>query len=206
MMHRRRCAVVAAAVVVLVGVVGGCGRDPDPVQVQADADLAFAIAVGSSAQAMTRLSELYPDVPFHRDPEMDRHLDTWSDCSSSPAGSRLHPTAIVWASVRDVTVEPKRETVTLAEGLVESLVLDGWTRGYDSIHQYAQAFHVSRDGFAMKVSGVLEPGEDHASYVRVITYSPCIDGPENHGQWEWSPGPTEPPWPSPTPTIGPERQ
>lgn len=182
---------VAVALVISVGA-AGCGRSA--ADVQATADLAYAITVGNSELVLTRLAELYPDVPFDRN-KTSNVSDRWSDCSNSSA-TREQPLAIAWTSQRGVTVEPRRETATLARGLVESFVRDGWMLIEEYVVEYVRVFRLSRDGFHMRVSSVVEAGDDHPSYIGIFTDSPCLDAPEGHAQWEWSPGPTEPPWPS----------
>jgi len=189
---RRRWVAVPVALVIFVGA-GGCGRSA--ADVQETADLAYAIVVGNSELALTRLAELFPDVPFDRN-ETSSFSDRWSDCSNSSA-TREQPLAIAWTSQRGVTVEPRRETATLAQGLVESFVRDGWTLLDDNVVQYDRGFRLGRDGFHMQVTSVVGASDDHTSYIGIFTSSPCLDAPEGQAQWEWSPGPTEPPWPSP---------
>lgn len=190
-MMRRWWVAGVAALVMPVGV-AGCGSSA--ADVQETADLAFAITVGNSELAVTRLVELFPDESFDRY-ETSSFSDRWSDCSNSSA-TREQPLAIAWTSQRGATVERSRETATLARGMVDSFVRDGWTLIEEYVVEYVRVFRLGRDGFHMRVSSVVEVGDDFTSYIGISTSSPCLDAPEGQAQWEWSPGPTEPPWPS----------
>jgi len=177
--------------VAVAATLGGCG--PDPAQVQADAQLAYEIVVGTSTQAVDRLSELYPDVTF-RSTSFPSVEDRWTACGSM-VPDRRHPAGLWWDSRREVVVEPPRETATLAAGLVQTFEDDGWTVYFDQRVEWGHSFRLHREGLKMWIWSIVEPGPEHAAVIDVSVFSGCMDAPEDQGQWEWTPGPTEPPWP-----------
>lgn len=192
--------------IVVAGVVGlsGCTSGPSEAELEAQSDLAWRTTVGTSEQAITRLPELFPDVAFTRNDFPEQH-DRWTDCSSSSQGDAIDPAAIQWSSLRQVLVEPPRETATFARALVDSYVADGWTASDEQVageEDESLAFDLRREGYVISVIAVNTPSESLAPLVRVITVSPCVDAPERMGDRPWQPGPTEPPAPAEAPAAG----
>lgn len=183
-------------VLALVVVVVVRSRPPDPAVVQANADLAYAITVGSSQESMRMLAELNPEVPFVEPSRDVRFDDTWGPCGSGYYNGVKEPVGVYWVSERVLWVEPKRETATLVPGLVAALEAQGWTQGTGEVGPYSRTVGMSRAGFHLHVSGVVAASAeaDH-SYLSVETISPCVDAPAGQVDWEWTQGPTEPPWP-----------
>lgn len=192
--------------IAVAGIVGmaGCASGPSESELEAQSDLAWRTTVGTSEQAIGRVPALFPDVAFtrHDVPEED---DYWSDCSSSSQGNAIDPTAIQWSSMREVVVDPPRETATFARALVDSYVADGWTASDEELggaEDDGLAIDLRREGYGMRVLATNIPSETLAPLVRVITHSPCLDAPDRMGDRPWQPGPTEPPAPTEQPTAG----
>ncbi len=183
------------AVVAVIGATAGCAARIQE-DLRAKADLAYDTTVGTSQQAIDRIPVLFPDVVFERN-DFPEDQDHWTDCSSSSQGNALHPTAIQWSSLRQVLVEPQRETASIAAALVETLRADGWVLVDDEARDGGQAHDLRRGEYGMTILSVTEPSENLAALVRVMTYSSCLDAPDDMGKWEWRPGPTVPPTPSP---------
>ncbi|HEY0216849.1 MAG TPA: hypothetical protein VGC57_10700 [Cellulomonas sp.] len=184
----------------VLGATAGCAG-PSQEALWASSDLAYDTTVGTSQQAIDRIPVLFPDVAFERN-DFPEDEDFWADCSSSSQGSALHPTAIQWSSLRQVLVDPPRETASIAAALVETYRADGWVVIDDEARDGGQAHELRRGGYGMTVLSVTEPSENLAALVRVMTYSPCLDAPENMGEWQWRPGPTAPPTPAPSSAEG----
>lgn len=192
--------------IVVAGIVGmaGCASGPSEADLEAQSDLAWRTTVGTAEQAIARLPALFPDVAFTRN-DVPAEDDYWSDCSSSSQGNAIDPAAIQWTSLREVLVEPPRETATFARALVDSYVADGWTASGERVAGEADqsiAYDLRREGYVISIKAVNTPSESLAPLVRVITYSPCLDAPDRMGDRPWQPGPTEPPPVTEQPTAG----
>jgi hypothetical protein len=185
------------ALLVVAGIlsVTGCTSGPSEAELEAQSDLAWRMTVGTSEQVIARLPELFPEVSFTRNDFPEQH-DRWTDCSSSSQGNAINPTAIQWSSLRQVLVDPPRETATFARALADSYVADGWTVSEERQSGEAEegfAVDLHREGYRVNVKAVNTPSEELAPLVRVITVSPCVDAPDRMGDRPWKPGPTEPP-------------
>lgn len=196
----------STAFIALAGIfsTAGCASGPADADLEAQSDLAWRTTVGTSEQAIARLPELFPDVQFTRNDVPEDH-DRWLDCSSSSAGEAMDPSAIAWQSLRQVIVDPARETATFGRALVDSYVAEGWTASEDRVTGEAGeslAFDLRRDGYVMTVVSVTTPDASLAPLVRVTTFSPCLDAPDRMGDRPWKPGPTEPPPATAQPTAG----
>lgn len=187
---------VAVLVVVLVVVVVVRSRPPDPVAVRASSDLAYALTVGSAEQVGRLVEELHPEVSFV-DPGADRAVrsDVWHRCDGGHYDGVTETEAITWTSIRGRWAEPARETATLLPPLIEALEDEGWevTDEYDTA--FVRAVDLRRSGFRLHVSGVFAVQEEYPASVSIDVTSPCILAPEGQDDWQWTPGPTEAPWP-----------
>lgn len=191
--------------IVVAGIVGlsGCASGPSEAELNAQSDLAWRTTVGTSEQAIARLPGLFPDVSFTRN-DFPEHHDRWADCSASSQGDAIDPAAIQWSSLRQVIVDPPRETTTFARALVDSYVADGWTASEERVAGASDesfAVDLQLDQYVMSIKAVNTPSETLAPIVRVITYSPCLDAPDRMGDRPWQPGPTEPPPATEQPTA-----
>ncbi|MFF1527950.1 hypothetical protein [Cellulomonas sp. NPDC058312] len=181
----------------LVAVIGlsGCATGPSEDEREAASDLAWRTSVGTAEQAIGRLPALFPEVEFTRN-DFPEDFDHWADCSSSSPGSATDPTAIQWLSLRQVLVDPPRETETFGRALVEAYVAEGWTLPEERPAREddpSVEVDLRRDGYVLTVLWVTTPDAGLAPLVRVSTVSPCLDAPERMGDWQWRPGPTAPP-------------
>jgi hypothetical protein len=189
--------VAAALVVALVVVVVVVRNRPrDPAFVQADADLAYALTVGSADQVARMVEEVHPDVSFV-DPSADRPAksDLWNRCDDGHVDGVTEPRAITWTSIRGRWSEPKRETATLLPPVIEALHDEGWEVTREYVTDSVSAVDLRRSGFGLHLSGLIAVHEEHPSAVSISITSPCIDAPAGQSEWEWTPGPTEAPWP-----------
>lgn len=186
---------VAALVVALVVVVVVRNRPRDPALVQADADLAYALTVGSAEQVARMVEEIHPDVSFV-DPAADRATtsDLWNRCGDGHFDGVTEPKAMSWTSIRGRWAEPKRETATLLPPVIAALQDEGW-EVVDDFTDFERVVKLRRSGFKLQVSGWIAAHEEHPSAVSIRITSPCIDAPAGQSEWEWTPGPTEAPWP-----------
>lgn len=186
---------VAALLVVLVVVMVVRSRPPDPVAVRANADLAYALTVGSAEQVGRLVEELHPEVVFV-EPGVDRPVrsDVWYRCGDGHYDGVTEPRAISWTSIRGRWAEPARETATLLPPLIEALEDEGWEVTED-FTDFERVVVLRRSGFTLQVSGWLTVPEEYPASVSIRVTSPCVDAPEGQDDWQWTPGPTEAPWP-----------
>jgi hypothetical protein len=102
--------------------------------------------------------------------------------------------------LRDVRVEPPRETASLADGLAASLAADGWVGRKDPVTSDDGGYRVrlGRDGFQLLILGDTRIATDGAATIGILVYSPCLYAPER--MIVWTP-PSGPP-PTPPPPLG----
>lgn len=201
MRRRVAWAVASLVVVALVAVIVVRNRPPDPVQVQANADLAYEITVGTAVETMSIFAELHPDVPFVPPERSGNDADWWLECAGGHFDGVRPPEAITWTSIRALWAEPKRETASLLPELITALERDGWKIGSDFTDDFSRSIDMSRSGFTLHVYGVVAATDEHASAVAVRVTSPCVYAPADQEDWEWRPGPTEPPWADERPDL-----
>jgi hypothetical protein len=169
-------ALTGMAVVAGLLTVAGCGGPTqEELMVESDSMLATVQETAGRAAALAR--ERNPDVLLELDYDPDRD-DWWADCSSLPAPDSKNPTRIVWLAERRFNVELDRETATMIDPIVAALAQDGWVAGTEASGNGDRTVDLAKDGYAVSISGLIDPIPGRAPYLIISVSSPCIEAPE----------------------------
>ena len=160
-------------------------------QVAANSDAVQATAFTTADHAADLIRTLNPDLRLELDFD-PRRDNEWYDCEDEPRADTDPPKLIQWHAYHTFYVEPRRETATLIDPIVQELVAEGWTTGQESKGNGGRSVDLARDGYNLKVGGVTEGLPDRVSTVGIRVFSPCIEAPEGILDWK--------PTASPTPT------
>lgn len=149
---------------------------PHPSEVARTATLAAA------TEGVNAVTSLHPDLDLELDYVPGRD-DRWHDCSGMDRGverdGALPPERIQWMSRRSFYPTPAMPTASLIDTVVDALVANGWTIGYQSSNDARRDVFMGKDQISLSVGGTTRVVEGRDPSLLVSVTSRCVEAPPN---------------------------
>jgi hypothetical protein len=186
--------VAAAALAAVLVLLTGCARTIEAER-RANVDRTWRETVDLGDRSVSALLALHPDLTLV-EVDGDFSGESWIDCSGSIVGNAVSPTEIIWSTLRDVEVQPVRETASLADSLADWWVGEGWQETQTLDQDGGHLTDLVHGDYSIGIISDAVIPEHRPPIVRIIVDSPCVPAPEQMIDWT-------PPADAPTSTPGP---
>ncbi|GHG53315.1 hypothetical protein GCM10011331_18770 [Flavimobilis marinus] len=145
-------------------------------------EAARTATLAAASEGVDAVTSHHPGLELDYAPERDNR---WHDCSGMDGmverDGALPPERLQWMSSRSFYPSPARPTAPLIDAVVDTLVSNGWTIGYQSTNDTGRDISLGRDGISLSVGGTTRVVEGRDPSLRLSVSSRCIEAPPNLG-------------------------